>query len=94
MKLPDNTLRLSGKEQEYIGMSHEYFPFVHCLSVVVHGFPFIVCCRRNPHSGYALFPVVLDALHKVFLHHLFLDIQQTDGVFYPEEDVEVSSSCL
>lgn len=40
------------------------------------------------------FPVVLDALHQVFLHHLFLDIQQTDGVFYPEEDVEVSSSCL
>ena len=36
------------------------------------------------------FPVVLDALHQVFLHHLFLDIQQTDGVLYSEEDVDVS----
>ena len=34
-------------------------------------------------------PVILNTLHQVFLHHLFLDIQQTDGVFYPEEDVEV-----
>ena len=35
-------------------------------------------------------PVILNTLHQVFLHHLFLDIQQTDGVLYSEEDVDVS----
>lgn len=29
-------------------MSHEYFPFVHCLSVVVHGFPFYCLLPPEP----------------------------------------------